>query len=77
MHRRTLIIRRFGTLDFGIGYYENGVWIDHADDGAAPLSASSLGAVHDWLGCCEPVSSEPIAIGGTVLAEPPLHAATR
>ena len=31
MHRRNLIIRRFGTLDFGIGYYEDGAWVDHAD----------------------------------------------
>lgn len=77
MHRRNLIIRRFGTLDFGIGYYEDGAWVDHADDGAVRLVPSSLDAVHEWLGCCEPGSSEPIPIGEAVLAEPRLHVAAR
>ena len=77
MHRRNLIIRRFGTLDFGIGYYENGVWVDHAEDGAAQLGASSLDAVHEWLGCCRGQSTKAIAVSEAVLAEPRLHIAAR
>ena len=77
MHRRNLIIRRFGTLDFGIGSYEDGAWVDHADDRAAGRVPASLDAVHEWLGCCEPGSIEPIAIGEAVLAEPRLHVAAR
>ncbi len=76
MHRRTLIIRRFGILDFGIGYYEDGTWVDHAD-GAAPLGPPPLNEVHEWLGCCEPMSSAPVPIGEAVLAEPRLHVAAR
>ena len=30
MHRRTLVMRRFGELSFGLGYVEDGVWVDHA-----------------------------------------------
>ena len=30
MHRRTLIMRRFGEMSFGLGYVEDGVWVDHA-----------------------------------------------
>jgi len=77
MHRRNLIIRRFGALDFGIGYYEHGVWVDHADDGAAPFGASSLDAVHEWLRCCGSVSTEAIAVTEAALAEPRLRVAAR
>jgi hypothetical protein len=77
MHRRKLVIRRFGTLDFGIGYYENGVWVDHADDGAERFGPSSLDAVHEWLGCCEPGRNGRFAITKRVLAEARLHVAAR
>ena len=77
MHRRHLVIRRFGTLDFGIGYYENGVWVDHAENGAGRFGPSSLDAVHEWLGCCDPGRTEPFALNEAVLAEPRLHVAAR
>ena len=51
MDRRKLIVRRFGVLSFGLGYFEDGVWVDHLmapdatdDDGIAEI--------HALLGCC-------------------------
>ena len=29
MHRRNLILRRFGALSFGLGYFDAGTWVDH------------------------------------------------
>ena len=29
MHRRILVLRRFGPVDFGLGYFEDDAWIDH------------------------------------------------
>jgi hypothetical protein len=76
MHRRNLIIRRFGALDFGIGYYEDGAWIDHAAGGAVPVSPS-MAVVHEWLACCDTSSTQPIPIGEAILDEPRLHVAAR
>ena len=76
MHRRNLIIRRFGALDFGIGYYEDGVWVDHATDAGASGSPS-MDVVHEWLACCDQASSKPIAIGEAVRDEPRLRVAAR
>ncbi len=51
MDRQKLIVRRFGVLSFGLGYFEDGVWVDHLttpdatdDDGVAEI--------HALLGCC-------------------------
>ena len=65
MHRRNLILRRFGQLSFGLGYVEDGVWIDHAaalaagEDLLVDATASeraALDAIHTWFDCCgEPV----------------------
>jgi hypothetical protein len=56
MYRRSLVLRRFGPVDFGLGYFENGAWIDHtglADGGAGlGLGDGAFSAVHDLLGCC-------------------------
>jgi hypothetical protein len=51
MDRRKLIVRRFGVLSFGLGYFENGVWVDHL---VAPKGAYDDGVaeVHALLGCC-------------------------
>jgi hypothetical protein len=63
MHRRNLILRRFGALTFGIGYFENGEWVDHlalpdrgADvvDGATAEEGEAMQAVHVMLSCCGP-----------------------
>jgi hypothetical protein len=68
MHRRSLILRRFGELSFGLGYVEDGVWIDHAaatargEDllvDASPADLAALDAIHAWFNCCD---------GGTVTA---------
>lgn len=76
MHRPTLILRRFGPLTFGIGYYEDGTWVDHAADTARAVPASN-DVVHEWLGCCDTASSEPIPIGEAVMEQPRLHVAAR
>ena len=61
MHRRSLILRRFGELSFGLGYVEDGVWVDHAaavalgEDlyaGASPADRAALDAIHEWFTCC-------------------------
>ena len=62
MHRRTLIMRRFGVLSFGLGYIEDGVWVDHAvataqGEGmlanASDAERATIGAIHAWFTCCE------------------------
>jgi hypothetical protein len=56
MHRRILVLRRFGPLDFGLGFFEGDAWIDHttlADGGASlGIADGAFGAVHDLLACC-------------------------
>jgi hypothetical protein len=55
MHRSTLTLRRFGPMSFGLGYYEDGIWVDHSGstEGTAPQSDDvALDAVHRWYGCC-------------------------
>ena len=55
MDRRKLILRRFGPMTFGLGYFDGGTWIDHAHpatDRAEPEGDRSLDVVHDWLSCC-------------------------
>jgi len=51
MDRRKLIVRRFGVLSFGLGYFENGFWVDHL---AAPDTNYDDGVaeIHALLGCC-------------------------
>ena len=74
MHRRTLILRRFGDLSFGLGYYEDGAWVDHSiaaeviDDGERSAEErAALAAVHEWFDCCRntvpaiPVVEAPLA----------------
>jgi hypothetical protein len=42
-------------MSFGLGYYENGIWVDHSGStqGTAPGSGDlALDAVHRWYGCC-------------------------
>jgi hypothetical protein len=53
MYRRNLIVRRFGALSFGLGYFDNGTWIDHREgDGLVADAVADIQAVHAWLGCC-------------------------
>jgi hypothetical protein len=65
MHRRSLIMRRFGEMSFGLGYLDDGVWVDHAvavargEDLLANASAAdraALEAIHGWFACCDGVS---------------------
>ena len=62
MHRRTLILRRFGELSFGLGYVEDGDWVDHAiaiargEDlltNASEADRAALESIHAWFACCD------------------------
>ncbi len=63
MHRRLLIMRRFGVMSLGFGYVEDdGVWVDHAvaiargEDllgDASPAERAGLDTVHAWFACCD------------------------
>ncbi|MDQ2673287.1 MAG: hypothetical protein M3Y40_01390 [Chloroflexota bacterium] len=77
MDRRNLVLRRFGSLDFGLGYFEDGIWVDHTTlaDGGASLGIEDgpYAAVHDLLGCCaggrRPIPVDVTALAATVLEE--------
>jgi hypothetical protein len=59
-------------LTFGLGYFEDGVWVDHltadhrsvrerADEASARRDADPIDVVHQWLSCCaEPVDPESL-----------------
>jgi hypothetical protein len=61
MHRPTLILRRFGAVSFGLGYLEDGAWIDHTtlpDRGrglniAGTTTDEGRRELHAMLACCE------------------------
>ena len=67
MYRRNLIVRRFGALSFGLGYFDNGTWIDHREgDGLVADAVADIQAVHAWLGCCSHSADLiPIAVSAT------------
>jgi hypothetical protein len=67
MHRRTLVMRRFGELSFGLGFVEEGLWVDHAvaiargEDllaHASEADRAALDAIHAWFACCDGAISE-------------------
>ena len=72
MYRRNLILRRFGSLDFGLGYFEDGVWVDHTTlgDGGASLGIDdgALAQVHELLDCCADGSRAIAVEAGTLAA---------
>ena len=76
MHRRTLVMRRFGELSFGLGYLEEGVWVDHAvarargEDllaNASEADRAALAAIHAWFACCDGAISDVEAGEGRAL----------
>ena len=78
MDRRSLILRRFGPLDFGLGYFEDGVWVDHTSltDGGVSLGISegAFGEIHDLLECCRmstTTARAPEMLGSGPIALPP------
>ena len=61
-------------MTFGLGYFQDGVWVDHlaadhagiqaaADGGDAEGDATAIDVVHEWFSCCpDPVERElPVA----------------
>ena len=76
MHRRNLILRRFGALSFGIGYFENGTWVDHttlADRGASlSIDGRPMDAIHAMLDCCPEPAPMPIRIDPPSVAVLPI-----
>ena len=76
MHRSTLTLRRFGPMSFGLGYYENGIWVDHSGSAAGNASQAgdvALDAVHEWYGCCADSTAAPSSV---MVDETDVHAAT-
>ena len=76
MDRRSLIIRRFGELSFGLGFVEDGVWEDHSaavargEDllvDASPAERAALDAFHAWFTCCDGATLDGAAAEGTTL----------
>jgi hypothetical protein len=76
MHRRSLIVRRFGVASFGLGYLEDGVWVDHAlavargEDllvDASPADRAALDAIHTWFSCCDGAITDGAAGDGRAL----------
>lgn len=63
MHRRTLVLRRFGGMSFALGCFEDGDWVDHTVLRQRPgwpepaemtaVERSALDAVHTWFDCCQ------------------------
>ena len=53
-------------MSFGLGYFENGAWVDHSGsaDGTASQSGDiALDAVHQWYGCCaDSTAAQPSVI---------------
>ena len=69
MHRSTLTLRRFGPMSFGLGYYENGIWVDHSGsaDGTSSQSGDlALDAVHEWYGCCADSTAAQSSVTATL-----------
>jgi len=68
MDRRKLIVRRFGILTFGLGYFEDGVWIDHLAAPAVESEGAEIAAIHAMLDCCGGRTDDrlaSIAVGAT------------
>ena len=61
MHRPTLILRRFGVVSFGLGFFEDGAWVDHTTlpdrgrdlDIAGTVTSADRLALHAMLDCCD------------------------
>jgi hypothetical protein len=64
MEPRKLTIRRFGPMSFGIGYLEDGVWIDHSTvpDTAAD-GEDAMALLHAWYGCCADATRLELTVG--------------
>jgi hypothetical protein len=76
MYRRSLIVRRFGAASFGLGYLEDGVWVDHSlaaargEDilaDASPADRAALDAFHVWFRCCDAAVTDGAAREGRAL----------
>jgi hypothetical protein len=69
MHRRNLILRRFGAMSFGLGYFEAGTWVDHTSlpDRGRDLAIAGVtvtadrSAIHVLLDCCPPEADRATA----------------
>jgi hypothetical protein len=73
MRHRNLVIRRFGAMSFGIGHYENGVWVDHTvHDDVEPAEHVAVEGdrladdIHAWYGCCESRAADAVDGRGNI-----------
>ncbi len=73
MNRPNLILRRHGAMTFELGYFQDGVWVDHRaadrtvvrDPGAESLlerDADPIDVIHQWFSCCAETVEPEIAV---------------
>jgi hypothetical protein len=73
MHRRIPVLRRFGAMSFGLGWFEDGVWVDHAtevESAAIDQDGPEWAALHAWFSCCgvEVEAADTVADQGAAAA---------
>jgi hypothetical protein len=67
-------------MTFGLGYFQDGVWIDHLAAGDAAIQeatghaaddVSAIDAIHQLFSCCiDPVDGEPSLVGRDDAVQP-------
>ena len=73
MNRPNLILRRHGAMTFELGYFQDGVWVDHraADRTGARDAvgedvrghdADPIDTIHQWFSCCADTDEPETAI---------------
>ena len=74
-------------MTFGLGYFRDGVWVDHLatdqagvrDSAEEEHDANPLDAVHQWLSCCKDLADPTVPVEErdvTVRALGSMHQAT-
>ena len=60
-------------MTFGLGYFQDGVWVDHrtadtsgvrdpVDEGPREHDADPIDAIHQWFSCCADTVESEIAV---------------
>ena len=73
MNRPNLILRRHGPLTFELGYFQDGVWVDHRaadpagvrdafDEDMREHDADPIDTIHQWFSCCADSVEPEIAV---------------
>lgn len=65
MNRPNLILRRHGPMTFELGYFQDGVWVDHRSADRAGVRDpvdEDLDVVHQWFSCCADIVEPETAV---------------